>query len=687
VGSYGTWASPLSAATVATSGLRLSAVSLDGDDIYWLEGRPREGGRYALVRRAPDGAIGDITPPAFNVRTGVHEYGGGAYVVVRGIVYCVNFADQRVYRIVTAPSVGGASERDAPGVVPEALTPPGAWRYADFDVDVPRGRLLCVREDHTSPGEPVNTLAAIPLSGPMSAGAVLVSGADFYSTPRLSPDGSWLAWLSWNHPRMPWDGTELWVAGVDAAGALQRPELVAGGPDESIYQPGWAPDGALCYVSDRTGWWQIYRRPRADRANADASGATAGGTERAVTHGGHRNRPSGADDPVAVGGPATSHSEFGRPQWVFGTSTWACAGPSTLIASYARGGHWHLATFDVSTGVLADLIPDWEPHDWLAANATHAVLVAGSATRADAILRVDLRARVAETVREAALVPLDSGDISQAEAVEFPTAGERTAHAFYYPPHNPGYVAPAGERPPLIVIGHGGPTSAARPTLDLHIQYWTTRGFAVVDVNYGGSSGFGRAYRERLNGQWGIVDVDDVVGAARFLAATGRADGARLAIRGGSAGGYTTLAAVTFRPGVFKAGASYYGISDLEALEIDTHKFEARYSNGLIGPYPAARATYQERSPIHALDQLACPLILFQGLEDPVVPPNQSQRMADAVRAKGLPVAYLAFEGEQHGFRRAETIVRCLEAELFFYGAVFGFTPADPIAPVHIDNL
>ena len=692
VAPYGTWTSPLSAADVAAGGLRLGGVSLDGDDIYWLEGRPREGGRYALVRRTPDGGIADVTPPEINIRSRVHEYGGAAYVVAHGTVYCANLADQRVYRISDA--------------VAEPVTPSGAWFYADFEIDSRHQRLICVREDHTQEGrEPVNTLVNIPIGPtdhlrpsrvaarpaqpvpagrsvfadrpggppklcakpeaghdqrPQSAGHVLVSGTDFYSTPRLSPDGSRLAWLSWNHPSMPWDGTELWVAPVGASGALEESLRVAGGPDESIYQPGWSPDGTLHYVSDRDGWWKFYR-------------AT--------------NDSNDSNDPNVTNDPTVGHAEFGRPQWVFGTSTWAFAGPSCLVVSYTRDGKWHLATIDVQNGALTELATHLQPHDWIAANATHAVLVAGSSTQPDAVVRLELASGTVETLRTASSVQLDAGYISVAKTIEFPTAAGQTAHAFYYPPRNKDFAAPAGEKPPLVVISHGGPTSAARPTLDLQIQYWTSRGFAVADVNYGGSSGYGRAYRQRLNGQWGHVDVADVIHAAQFLAAQGKADRDRAVIRGGSAGGYTTLAALTFRPEAFKAGASYYGVSDLEVLALDTHKFESRYSHSLVGPYPAAKAIYRARSPIHAIDRLACPLILFQGLEDKVVPPNQSQMMADAVRAKGLPVAYFAFEGEQHGFRKAETIIRSLEAELYFYGAVFGFVPADPIPPVHIDNL
>jgi dipeptidyl aminopeptidase/acylaminoacyl peptidase len=536
-------------------------------------------------------------------------------------------------------------------------------RYADFSIDKRRRRLIAVCEDHAVTSEPVNTIVAISLDG--APEEVLVSGADFYSTPRLSPDGSTLAWLCWNHPQMPWDGTELWTASIDTSGALENPVRVAGSAGESIYQPGWSSDGALHFASDRSGWWRLYRSERSQ----------------------HSERPSRWDPCVELVAHPPPDAEFGRAQWVFGTSVWAPAGPSTMVVSYTRGGTWRLATVDLATRVLTDLASDVQPHEWLVADDTHAVVVAGAATSADAIVRIDIRTGTTESLRRASSMSFGRAWISIAEPIEFPTTSASTAHAFYYPPLNPDFTAPGGERPPLIVVSHGGPTSAAQSTLSLQVQYWTTRGFAVVDVNYRGSTGYGRLYRERLNGHWGIVDVDDVIAAARFVALKGQADEKRLSIRGGSAGGYTTLAALTFHPGVFKAGASYYGISDLEALELDTHKFESRYSHRLIGPYPQARQTYRERSPIHELDKLACPLILFQGLEDKVVPPNQSEMMAAAVRAKGLPVAYLAFEGEQHGFRKAETIVRCLEAELYFYGAVFGFTPADTIPPVAIDNL
>ena len=654
---YGTWTSPIPASVVAAQGLRLGFPSIDGDAVYWLEGRPQEGGRNVLVRRGPDGTIADVTPAGTNVRTRVHEYGGGAYLVADGITYYSNFADQRVYRLPRQPY-----PPDSPDS-PHPLTPEGAYFFADYEYDRPRRRLICVREDHRSGGEPINTLVSVPTGG--DAVQVIASGYDFYSTPRLSPDGSTLSWLCWWHPNMPWDGTELWIADVTAAGALANQRQIAGGAEESIYQPGWSPDGTLYFVSDRTGSWQIYRAS----VNAGGAGVTQ------VT-----------DEPNA---------EFGRPQWLFGWASWAFIGPSQLVVTYTRGGRWRLATLDSATGDLRDLPVAIEPGESLAVAPGAVVLVGGSPSMAQSVVRVKVGPAQAgphdrpelEILRSSSTLAIDPGYISKADAIEFPTENDLTAHAFYYPPRNHDFAPPDGEQPPLIVISHGGPTTATRATLDLQTQFWTSRGFAVADVNYGGSSGYGRAYRQRLNGQWGIVDVADCVNAARFLVSRGKADVRRLAIRGGSAGGYTTLAALTFHPGVFGAGASYYGVSDVEKLARDTHKFESRYLDSLVGPYPEQQAVYRARSPIHFVDRLSCPLILLQGLEDKIVPPNQAEVMAAAVRAKGLPVALIMFEGEQHGFRRAETIIRSLEAELYFYGVVFGFPPADRIEAVEISNV
>jgi dienelactone hydrolase len=634
--SYGTWKSPIAAQAVAAATLRLGGVALDGEDIYWIEGRPEDNGHNVIVKRSPDGRIADVTPAGTNVRTRVHEYGGGAYAVAHGIVYYAEFADQRLYRLT-------------PGGTPEPLTPPGDWFYADCSIDPSRRRIVCVREDHTAPErEAVTTLVSLPLAAPPSAGEVIVSGHDFYSTPRFSPDGSRLSWLAWRHPNMPWDGTELWVADVSGDGTLDQPRHVAGGEADAIFQPGWSPDGTLYFVSDSTGWWNLYRV-----------------------------RNNRVELVLAM------EADFGRPQWQLGMSTWAFAGASRLAVNYQQRGRWRLATIDVQTGTCTPVCTNLEPGENISATGSHAVFAGGTATAPDAVVRVDLDTGTAETFRAASDLVIDDGYLSTPEAIEFPTEGGLTAHAFYYAPRNRDFAGAPDERPPLIVISHGGPTASTSARLNWEVQYWTSRGFAVVDVNYGGSSGYGRAYRRRLNGQWGVVDVADSVNAAKYLAARGQADPDRLAIRGRSAGGYTTLAALTFCQGVFKAGASYYGISDLEAMARDTHKFESRYLDSLIGPYPAEREIYRARSPIHFVDRLSCPVIFFQGLEDRVVPPAQSRIMADALRAKGLPVAILTFEGEQHGFRKRDTIVRCLEAELDFYGAAFGFEPADRLPASH----
>jgi dipeptidyl aminopeptidase/acylaminoacyl peptidase len=622
---YGSWKSPLAAQTVAARSLRLGSVALDGDDVYWIEGRPEQRGRNVIVKRTSDGHIADVTPEETNVRTRVHEYGGAAYVVSAGTIYYSEFADQRLYRL-------------EPGARPEPLTTAGEWYYADGCVH-PSGRfLVCVREDHTSRDhEPVNTLVRVALDRPAHAGDVIAAGHDFYSTPRFSPDGSRLCWLTWDHPRMPWDGTDLWVAHVDEERELDQPQRIAGGDTDAIFQPGWSPDGTMYFVSDRTGWWNLYRI---------------------------------RDEQVEL--VRAMEADAGRPQWQLGMSTWAFADARRLVVSYQQVGRWRLATIDVETGEFTPIRTDLEPGESLAATRTHAVLVGGSVSAPEEVVRVDLETGARESLRAAMNVTVGEGYLSRPEPIEFPTDGGLTAHAFFYPPHNQDFTAPPGSRPPLIVISHGGPTSSTIARLNLEIQYWTSRGFAVVDVNYGGSSGYGRAYRRRLNGQWGIVDVADCVNAAKYLSDVNRVDPDRLVIRGRSAGGYTVLAALTFRPGVFKAGASYYGIGDLEAMARETHKFESHYLDGLIGPYPAARDQYRARSPLHFIDQLGSPVIFFQGLDDRVVPPNQSQMMADALRAKGVPVAVLTFEGEQHGFRRSETITRCLEAELFFYRTVLG---------------
>ena len=635
---YGAWESPISADLISTEGRRIIEAVADGEDIYWIEMRPTESGRYVIVRRTPDGQTTDVTPSPFNARTRVHEYGGAAFVVCDGTIYFSNFADQRLYR-------------QSPGADPQPITPEGEQRYADGVIDTKRKRLICVREDHTdAKREAVNALVGISLDG-SDGGQVLVSGNDFYSSPCLSPDGTRLAWMTWNHPNMPWDGTELWVGEISQDGSLGRTECVAGGVDESIFQPEWSPDGTLYFVSDRTDWWNLYRCQ------------------------------AGIVEPLC-----DMEAEFGRPQWIFGMSTYRFVSPNQIICAYAQDGVWHLASLDTVTHRLDRIETPYTSITSLQATPGGILFNASSSTESTSIVRFDFTTRQFEVLCRSSEIEIDAGYFSTPQAIEFPTKGNLSAYAFFYPPQNRDYAVPVDDLPPLLVISHGGPTSATSTALDLEIQYWTSRGIAVLDVNYGGSSGYGRAYRQRLNGKWGVVDVDDCVNGARYLAENGHVDGNRLAIRGGSAGGYTTLSALTFRD-VFKAGASYYGISDLEAMTTDTHKFESRYLDSLIGPYPEGRDLYRARSPIHFTDCLSCPLILFQGLEDKVVPPNQAELMVDALRAKGLPVAYVPFEGEQHGFRRSENIRRSLEAELYFYAQVFDFTPAGAIEPVIIENL
>lgn len=634
--SYGAWPSPLTAALVTAGALRLDQIQLDGDVVYWAEGRASEGGRTVIVRRTPDGVTTDATPVGFNVRSRAHEYGGAAYVVDRGTIYFSNFDDQLLYRL-------------SPGQAPEALTSTGHF-YADFRVDTTRHRLIGVREDHSKSGEePTNSIVSLTLGTPGTFGtSVLVQGADFYSDPIVSPDGASLAWLQWNHPNMPWDGTELWTAAFTGDGRLGARQKVAGGVDESIFQPEWSPDGTLYFVSDRTGWWNLYR-------------SRAGGIE--PLH------------PMAA--------EFGKPQWSFSMVTYAFITATRLVATYVEDGRWKMALVETDPRKFEPIALALHPSESIRANQRAIYFVGGSATVPTAIARVSLGSMEAEVLRSSsgAIAP---EWISVADAVTYtvtpPPEGPpphmglppapRDVHAFYYPPTNPEVRAPEGERAPLLVLTHGGPTGATSDVLDPEIQFWTSRGFAVLDVNYGGSTGYGRPYRDRLKGQWGIVDVEDAVGGAEAMVAQGIADPARLMIRGGSAGGYTTLAALTFHS-TFTAGASYYGISDIEVLARDTHKFESRYLDSLVGPYPEAKDLYVQRSPIHFTDRLSCPLILFQGLDDKVVPPNQSAMMADALRKKGVKVKYVTFEGEQHGFRKAENMIRALEEELAFYQEVF----------------
>lgn len=638
VAAYGSWKSPITSDVIVSESVRLGQLTLDGDDIYWIEMRPAEGGRNVIVRWTPGRGATEITPSPYNARTRVHEYGGGDFLVADGVVYFSNFADQRLYR-------------QDPAHEPRPVTPEADMRYADGVLDRLRDRIICVREDHSvAEREAFNTLVGINTDGD-DCGQVLVSGHDFYSSPRLSPDGSRLAWLAWNHPNMPWDGTELWVGEIGADGTIGRSERIVGGVSESVFQPEWSPDGTLYFVSDRSEWWNLYRWRE------------------------------GSIEPLIQ-----MEAEFGRPQWLLGMMNYSFESAHRMVCAYTQKGTWHLATIDTAMRKLEPIELPYTDISFVRTAPGRAVLNAGSPTELPSIVQLDLITRRLEVLRRSGAVSVDAGYLSSPQAIEFPTRHGQKAHALFYPPKNSQCIAPSGERPPLLVISHGGPTSATSSSLDLRIQYWTSRGIAVLDVNYGGSSGYGRSYRQRLQGNWGVVDVDDCVNGARHLIEQGMVNGDRLAIRGGSAGGYTTLCALTFRD-MFKAGASYYGVSDLEALARETHKFESHYLDGLVGPYPELRDVYRERSPINFTHRLSCPLIVFQGLEDRIVPPNQAELMVDALREKGLPVAYVAFEGEQHGFRRANSMKRALDAELYFYSRVFGFELPEAVEPVPIENL
>ncbi|MDM0115948.1 prolyl oligopeptidase family serine peptidase [Variovorax sp. J22R133] len=634
---HGAWESPISSQLVASAQVTLVDVLLDGEDLHWIEGRPQEGGRHVVVRHAADGAHLDLTPAPFNARTRVHEYGGGSALVSEGGVYFSNFRDQRLYRL----SINGSVE---------ALTPDAALRYADADIDHARRLWIGVREDHRDAGrEAVNTIVALDEDAG-GEGIVIVQGGDFYASPRLSPDGRQLAWLTWNHPDMPWVSTQLWVGDFDGSG-IANERLVAGGKEESVFQPQWSPDGLLYFASDRSGWWNIHRR--------DSGGAVVNVC------------------PMAA--------EFGRAQWGLGMSACAFLSARQMVCAYIERGVGKLGLLQLDSG---DLKPfDLPFTEYSSVRASHGKIAfkAGAPDIAASIVVLDAQTGEATTVRKSTALADDAAmhrHFSKPQTIEFPTANGLTAFALYYPPCNADFAAPADELPPLVVKCHGGPTSSASSTLELRTQFWTSRGVAVVDVDYGGSTGYGRAYRERLHGMWGIVDAQDCAAAARYLVERKLADAARTVITGNSAGGFTTLSCLTFADAavrtMFSAGGSHYGVSDPEALARDTHKFESRYLDWLIAPYADAdagvqaahRQTYAERSPVRNADRLSAPVAFFQGAEDKIVPPNQTELMVAALRQKGITAQYTLFAGEQHGFRQQANIRWALDAEFYFYSAL-----------------
>lgn len=641
---YGSWASPITTDVITKAAPGLDQPLLDGDNLYWLQSRPWEKGRSVVMRRRADGTVEDVLPAPLSAHSRANEYGGAPYLVVDDVLYFCLDHDQRIYQLDLAKS----------GAVPEALTPEGTpedqCRYSDFCIDNSNQRLIAVCEAHTS-GEqhPKHSLVAVPLDGSQQL-TELTSGNDFYSNPRISPDGTQLSWLCWNHPQMPWDGTELWCANLATNGELQSSKKLAGGDNESIFQPQWSPDGSLYFVSDRSNWWNIYR------LNSDGS-ATA---------------------------IYEMDAEFATPQWVFGMSTYGFLDADTIACCYTQNGLWQFATIDLSNNQLTTHESPYSEISSLQCHAGRAVFIGASSLSAPEL--VEFTGTSIAPLYQSEPLPFDRDYLSQPNPISFPTGGGEVAHALFYQPANKEYCGPDGDKPPLIVMCHGGPTASASAALNFKAQFWASRGFAVLDVNYRGSTGFGRAYRDSLKGEWGIKDVDDTCYGVRYLAEQGLIDGDRAAIRGGSAGGYTVLAALTFHD-TFKAGASLYGIGDLELIASDTHKFEARYLDSLIGPYPETKQTYIERSPIHSIDQLTCPVIFLQGLDDKVVPPEQADLMVAALKEKQIPVAHVTFAGEGHGFRQAENIKTAYESELYFYAKVFGFEPAEPLPGIEIANL
>jgi dipeptidyl aminopeptidase/acylaminoacyl peptidase len=628
---YGSWRSPIDSDLIVGDSIGLADVRFDGDDIYWIESRPREKGRCVIVRYLPDRRREEVNLPPFNARTRVHEYGGGAVAIDRGLVVFSNFDSQRLFRCEA-------------GAEPVALTPAPAdpanrnrnLRYADGVIDRRRGLWIGVREDHThDESSPANTLVAIDL-GTGGGGRVVAEGRDFYSSPQLSPDGTQLAWLSWQHPNMPWMETELWVAGISGSGNLESPARVAGGGGQSIFQPQWSPDGKLHFVSDQSGWWNIYRLENLSSPSRLLYRMDA---------------------------------EFGAPQWLFGMSTYGFRDAGRILCSFTRNGIQSLAQLDVAAGQLTPIESPYQDISFVRVRGDRAVFRGGSADGAAAIVLLDLSDGTTQRLQSASDVADDiqiRRHFSTPVHVGFPTTGGLSAHGFYYPPFNADFAGSGLEKPPLLVKCHGGPTAAASSTLDLRTQFWTSRGIAVLDVNYGGSAGHGRDYRNRLSGAWGIVDVEDCINGAKHLVGQGLADAERVVITGASAGGYTVLASLVFQD-FFKGGASHYGISDIAALARDTHKFESRYLDWLIGPLPEQEQLYRARSPVYHSEKLTRPVVFFQGEQDRIVPPNQTELMVRALREHNIPVGYCLFTDEGHGFRNADNIKRALDTELFFY--------------------
>ena len=640
---YGSWPAAITSSTLTEQSVRLGEPQLDQGNIYWLEQRPEEQGRSVIVCQPEDlkQSRFDVTSPTMNVRTKAHEYGGGSYLVKNNTVYFINNHDQRIYQ----QAVDGSSE-------PLVLSPEGNYRYADLYLDHHRQQLLCVCERHRdidNKTEPENSIVSLRLDGSSVIGLnVLVFGNDFYSNPSVSPDGEKLAWLTWSHPNMPWDNTECWIADFNSVNMLHKQRKVAGSTGkngESVFQPQWSPTGDLLFISDRSNWWNIYSYN---------------------TYNKHTE--------FLLDMPA----EFATPQWVFGMSTYGFLNSYTLFCTYTQHGQWFIGTLDLMTHHFTAVDSPFTHIEGIHCEDDRdtAVFIGANSKSFPEIIRWQHQGW--KSIVKSSSLTIAEDDISTPKNITFTNSQQQDVYGFFYPPANAHYQGSAEEKPPLIVICHGGPTGATSHTLTVKIQFWTNRGFAVFDINYSGSTGYGRDYRRRLYPQWGINDVDDLCCGAEFLIAEGLVDKDRIAIRGSSAGGYSVLAALTFR-NTFKAGASLYGIGDLSSLAEETHKFESRYLDQLIGKYPEERARYQQRSPLHHVDQLNCPVIFLQGLDDKVVPPNQAQMMVDALHKKGIPVAHVTFEGEGHGFHIAKNIRYALDVEYAFYVEVLGLPKTDDL--------
>lgn len=636
VAPYGTWQSPVTVELMTSAAIGLSSLSADRDDLYWLEARPGENGRTALCRRVAAGDIEDVTPPPIHAGSRVHEYGGGAYRAQGGRIIYSERKDGSVWIIEGARA-------------PRRIETPEGCRYADFEFDPSRARALAIREDHR--GRPATDPKAAIVALPFAAHGkeeVLFEGPDFLSSPRFSPSGDKLAFLAWDHPNMPWDGTRLYAALASSKGSLHSVNPAMGEAQEAIADPKWSADEALYFCSDRSGWWNLYR--------------LRGGRVEAL---------------------APVEAEIGGPLWLFRQRFFDFLPDGRIIAAIVRDGIRSAAL--IADGNITPLVIGQVQECPCPLGQGLAYIATSPASPPAVYISTGIEGSGPSLIRAAMPAAFPEASVSVGLPIDFPSRAG-TAHAFWYPPKNRDYKGPAGELPPLIVLSHGGPTSMANNGYSLGIQWWTTRGFGVVDVNYGGSTGYGRAYRERLYGAWGMVDVEDCAAAAEYLAERGLVDKNRLIIRGGSAGGFTTLSALTSLD-LFKAGASFYGVGDLMLLAKDTHKFESRYLDKLIGPLPQAEALYRERSPINHVDRLSCPVIFFQGEDDKTVPPNQAETMVDAMKARGLPVAYYSFAGEGHGFRKAETLRRTLELELDFYARVFGFAAPGLSEQAEIANM